>query len=300
MFAISNLKKLSNALSRHDIHQLHDSLSVPDGVCDRDSDGPLFLTSLKRWNEFDPFTFHQSLSAIRPDLVGVALNISWLCVDVAGMHSDQPLTVKDLVQLLQWGISIDNLHIIQYAYDSEENEVKFDNVMKLLLKNNVIRKDLKELSLLLIDIELNPIAEKLEAYRKAFLSMSDYEFKSKFRKELARLGKQIIEWEHYLKEFLETQFHNVKQMLGNEKAVSLEKVYVEVTILKQKPRPVSYDDETTYNEIAYLRAIANKEVKIAPIDFMSEMKSCNPSKPEINVSSETLVAEKHFSVTERH
>ena len=254
---------------------------MPDGVCDRDSDGALFFQSLKRWNEFDPFIFHQSLLVIRPDLVVVALKISWLCVDVPGMHSDQPLTVKSLVQLLQWGISIVNLRLIQTAFDSEESEVKFNNTMRLLLKNNVIRKDLKELSLLLINIELNSIAEKLEAYKKAFQNMCDHEFTSKFRRELARLGKQIVEWEHYLKEFLETQFRNVKQMLGNDDAVSLEKVYVDLTILKQKPRPVSYDDETTYNEIAYLRKIANGEVKITPIDFIEEMKSCDPSKPEI-------------------
>ena len=281
MFALSQLKELSDRLSRHDIQKLHDSLSVPYGVCDRESTGAAFLTSLKKWNKFDPFIFHQSLSAIRPDLVGVALNISWLCVDVSGMHSDQPLTVKGLVQLLQWGISIDNLRLIQATFDSEENEVKFDNTMKLLLRNNVIRKDLVALSKLLLSIKHDDIAEKLRAYKAIFVNMSDHEFASKFRKELARLGKQIIEWEHYLKEFLETQFRNVKQMLGNDDAVSLEKVYVDLTILKQKPRPVSYEDETTYNEIAYLRAIANKEIDITPIDFMEEMKSCDPSKPEI-------------------
>ena len=281
MSTLFHLKKLSNTLSRHDIHQLHDSLSVPDGLCDRDSDGTVLFQSLKKWDEFDPFIFHQSLSTIRPDLVGIALNISWLCVDVPGMHSDQPLTVKGLVQLLQWGISIGNLHIIHTAYESEESEVKFDSTMKLLLSNNVIRKDLKELAVLLIDIELNAIAEKLEPYKKSLQNMCDHEFTSKFRRELTRLVKQIVEWEHYLKEFLETQFRNVKQMLGNDEAVSLEKVYVDLTILKQKPRYVSYDDETTYNEIAYLRAIANKEVDITPIDFLEEMKSCDLSKPEI-------------------
>ena len=277
----TNLKTLTDALSKDEIKKLHDSLSVPDGLCDRDTDGAIFFRALKRWTEFDPFIFHQSLSAIRPDLVGVALNISWLCVDVPGMHSDQPLTVKGLVQLLQWGISIGNLHIIHTAYESEESEVKFDNTMKLLLKNNVIRKDLIELLELLIAIKRNDLAEKLDSYRKVFQNMSDHEFTSKFRKELARLGKQIIEWEHYLKEFLETQFRNVKQMLGSDEAVSLQKVYVDLTILKQKPRPVSFDDETTYNEIAYLRAIANKEVDITPIDFLEEMKSCDLSKPEI-------------------
>ena len=281
LVVLTNLKTLSNALRKDEIKKLHDSLSVPDGVCDRDSDGAQFFQSLQRWNEFDPFIFNQSLLAIRPDLVGVALNISWLCVDVPGIHSDQPLTVKGLVQLLQWGISIENLHLIHTSYQSEESEVKFDNTMKLLLRNNVIGKDLIELSKHLKAIKHIDLADKLNPYKRVFANMPDHEFTSKFRKELARLGKQIIEWEHYLKEFLETQFRNVKQMLGNDEAVSLEKVYVDLTILKQKPRPVSYDDETTYNEIAYLRAIANKEVEITPIDFLEEMKSCDPSNPEI-------------------
>ena len=281
MSALSPLKELSDALSRHDIQQLHDSLSLPDGVCDRDSDGALFFLALQKWNKFDPFIFHNSLLAIRPDLVGVALNISWLCIDVPGMYSNQPLTVKGLVQLLQCGISNKDLHLIHTAYESEESEMKFDNTMKLLLRNNVLRKDLIELSLLLLDIELGTIAEKLDAYRKAFQNMCDHEFISKFRKELARLGKQIIGGEHYLKEFLERQFRNVKQMLSKDDAVNLEKVYVDLTILKQKSIYFCYHDETTYNEIAYLRKIANKEVDITPIDFMEEMKSCDQSKPEI-------------------
>ena len=88
---------------------------------------------------------------------------------------------------------------------------------------------------------------KAPTVKAAFQNMEDQEFTSKFRKELTRFGKQIVEWEKSVKIYLETQFRDMKQMLGNDMAISLEKVYVELTMLKQKPRSVKLGDGTTYN-----------------------------------------------------
>ena len=41
------------------------------------------------------------------------------------------------------------------------------------------------------------------------------------------------------------------------------------------------EDETTYNEIAYLRQIANKQVKIELINFTEELTSYESKEPEI-------------------
>ena len=49
----------------------------------------------------------------------------------------------------------------------------------------------------------------------------------------------------------------VTQMLEYEE-VSLSSVYIDLTIVKEEPRPVNLEDETTCNEIAYLRKIARK------------------------------------------
>ena len=50
-------------------------------------------------------------------------------------------------------------------------------------------------------------------------------------------------------------------MLGDDEGVILLSVYVDLTIFKQKPRPVELEDETTCNEITYLRKIAKKRTK---------------------------------------
>ena len=58
----------------------------------------------------------------------------------------------------------------------------------------------------------------------------------------------------------------VTQMLEDEE-VSLSSVYIDPIIVKEEPRPVKLEDETTYNEIAYLRKVARKEIEITPVDF---------------------------------
>ena len=74
------LRELVDKLTRKDIEKLHLALAVPDSVSDKECEGISFLFALKGWSGFDRSLFHQSLSSIRPDLVRLALRISWLCV----------------------------------------------------------------------------------------------------------------------------------------------------------------------------------------------------------------------------
>ena len=282
-YSIQDLKELTNRLSRDDIKKLLNALSVPEGVCGFECEATEFLLAMKDWTEFDTFLFYQSLNSVRPDLVPIAVRIPWLCTDRPVTRSTEELTVKSLIEMLKNGIGIENLRLINMYHSSEKSsdDVRFESTMKMIFGKNLIKKDLTRLSKILIDLELSDLAGKLDAYQRTFETMEDHEFTSKFRKELTRIGKQIVEWENLVKIHLETQFRDVKQMLGSDKAVSLEKVYVDLTILKQKPRRVKLEDETTYNEIAYLRQIANKEVEVTPINFTEELESCDPSKPQI-------------------
>ena len=283
MSGVSNLKELIERLSREDVKKLFNALSVPEGVCHLECDATDFLFALRGWTEFNPFSFYKCLNSVRPDLVPIALNIKWLCSNSPVTLTTEPLTIKSFIETLQNGISILNLKILhmEYSKGKTSEEVRFETTMQLLVANNLIRKDLFSLSLLLNSLKLNELVQKLQPYKAAFQTMEDQEFTSKFKKELTRIGKQIVEWENLVKIHLETQFRDVKQMLGSDTAVSLEKVYVDLTILKQEPRRVKLEDETTYNEIAYLRKIANKEVEVTPINFTEELESCDPSKPQI-------------------
>ena len=70
-------------------------------------------------------------------------------------------------------------------------------------------------------------------------------------------------------------------MIGSEESVSLECVYIDLTILKQKPKPINFNDETTYNEITFLRKLTGREAEISPVTLAKELTSYNPTNPEI-------------------
>ena len=111
-----------------------------------------------------------------------------------------------------------------------------------------------------------------------FVEMSE-EFIGKMKKALTLQGVEIRQRENKLKQFLNIRYTMVTQMLEDEE-VSLSSVYIDLTIVKEEPSPVKLEDETTYNEIAYLRKIARKEIEITPVDFKEELKSYKTEKPE--------------------
>ena len=97
--------------------------------------------------------------------------------------------------------------------------------------------------------------------------MDKEKFQYDFKNVIASLVKELRNWMSSLRQFLLIQNKQVKKILGKDDSVSLAHVFVELTILRQRPRAINYEDETTYNEIAYLRRIANETIDIEPIDF---------------------------------
>ena len=91
--------------------------------------------------------------------------------------------------------------------------------------------------------------------------MSEKEFVGRMIKASKLQGEEIRHWENTFKQFLNIRNTMVKQMLGDNEEVSLSSVYADLTVVKQKPRPVELEDKTTYNEITYLRKIAKKRTK---------------------------------------
>ena len=100
--------------------------------------------------------------------------------------------------------------------------------------------------------------------------MSEEEFVGRMIKASKLLGEEIRQWENTLKQFLNIRNTMVTQMLGDDEGVSLLSVYVDLTVVKQKPRSVELEDKTTYYEITFLRKIATKELKITPVGFTED------------------------------
>ena len=277
--------RLLKELKPEEITQILTELRVPEVLYQDIKQGTNFLTALKKWSGLNSYRFYQSLNSVRPDLAPVACRVKWLCVsspEQTEYKEEEVLSVKTLIELMKSEISKANWELIYMAVTGEAGEnVNFEKTLNKLLENGFIDKGLNTLKGILLEIEREDLIEKLQQYQNAFSAMEEGEFESKFKREVNNQAKQMKQWESNLKHFLQIQYGTVQQMLGEDESVNLAEVYIELTILKQKPKAINFKDETTYNEIAYLRKIANKEVEITPVNFTKELTSYKSTRPEI-------------------
>ena len=268
---------LADKLSTHDVKQLVSYLNPPSALFQNARDGHTFLSSMKNWENRDPNAIYRGIHATRPDLVPISRKIGWLSIATRG-----PTTpMQKLLKILKTDISTAQWEIIGTSVEGISKEATIDLNISKLAGKGFIRKDLTNLAKLMEAVKRNDIAEQLRKLEPSFREMSDEEFSENFRKELPSDDKELQTWDLRLRKFLVTQHKKVKQHLDDEEEVSIESVYVPLTIIKQKPRPVDPQDETTYSEIAFLRKIAKKEIDVTPVDFTEEISEYDPSQPEI-------------------
>ena len=144
-----------------------------------------------------------------------------------------------------------------------------------------IEKDLITLLQILEKIHRNDLVYRLRAYQALFSRMEDGEFEIKFKKEFVLQVEELRDWIATLKTFQKFQYIKIKQTVGRDKSVNLTDVYVNLTILREEPKAIDLEDEITYNSIAYLHKIANKESVVSPVDFTEELLSYDPTEAEI-------------------
>ena len=281
---LSALMKLSEQLTTAEIIQMQTVIKIPEALCKDVTKGTNFLTAIKQWNEHDPYLFYLALEDLRPELTTLACGIPWLCMSTPNEleYQEKELSIKTLIDLLKSEITKDKWGIIYMVIANKAKEnVDFEITLNKMVVKGFIQKDLIQLSQIMTVIRRDDIVEKMKPYKKVFSGMEDGEFEWKFKKEVGNQGKGMKEWEQKLKDFLKSQNRSVKQMLGDDESVSLAHVFVDLTILKEKPKEINMADETTYNEIAYLRKISNKEVEVIPVDFTIEITEYDSEEPEI-------------------
>ena len=285
LLELAALTELSRELTAIDCIRIRNAIGLPEGLSEEAKEGFLFLIAFKQWRGHRPHRFYTILRDIHPELITIACKIPWLCVS---SHSDveyeeeEEISIKSLIELLKNEITKGQWVAIYMVVAGETNvNIGFQETLEMLLDKGLIHSDLTQLSQIMKVIQRNDIVEKLKVFQRAFIQMEEGEFESKFKKEVNNQAKELAQWEEKLKQFSKGQYKKVKQMLGDDESVSLSEVFVDLTILKQKPKEINMEDETSYSEIAYLRKIANKEVEIIPVDFTKEITTYEQTEPEI-------------------
>ena len=271
--------ELTAELTSNNIKCLIQYLKPPAGMFEDITEGFELFFTLKRWDGHDSYSFDQGLASIgRHDLVPLARKLPWLSTEqpvTKDRFWEKELSLKSLLNLLKSDIQRQEWLIMDI-----DAELKFEAKITTLLKMNVFTANLDKLIALMRDLRREDLAKRIAKHKFLFTNMSDYQFIKKLKIEVDAHAKDLLRWEKSLREFATTQNKKVKQAIDDEDLVDLESVYVPLTIIKQKPM-ISVEDETTYNEIAFLRKISNNEVEVVPVDFTEEMKKYDPSQAEI-------------------
>ena len=279
--ALSDLIELGIELSTPDVQKLKNLLNIPSAFAEKITNGTTLLTSLKKWGEHDPNVFYQGLAGIgRADLLERAKKYPWLASDIPIERSTQEkeFSVKSLVKVLKTELSEEDWHRIYLVKTNIDVSLSFDAKLKSLLEAGYIASDLAPLANLMAIIKRNDVAISVQQHQQVFTGIPD--LASNFEKHINSLEKDIAKWNVFLKKYLELQNKKVQQMLDDEEKVDLESVFVPLTIIKEEPRLVNLEDETTYNEIEFMRKIASKQIDITPVDFDNELHEYFPSNPE--------------------
>ena len=276
---LSELVEVSDQLSPDNVQKLTALLKIPSAFVDKVTDGTTLLSALQDWGEHDPSLFYEGLKAIgRSDLLERAQKYPWL-VSGTSIEREKEISVQSLISVLRNELTDRDWHRIKLLRPTINVSMPFDAKLKFLLQNDYIAADLAPLTNLMSAIKREDVANNVEKHQQFF--SQNPTLVSNFAKLLNAVEKDITKWNVSLMKYLEIQNLKVQQMLDDEEKVDLESVFVPLTIIKEKPRLVIPEDETTYNEIAFMGKIARKEIDITPVDFDNELKEYFPSNPEI-------------------
>ena len=280
------LLELSQELSESEIGKISVNMALPPRITSRNLTGMQFINAMKCWEGFDRLKFDRALGAIgRHDLLPITEKLSVMnLVSTPGQPDpeDPQSLVRAFLDLLRNELTNENVYLIYMNFSKESAEhATFDKLIETLLEKGLIHTEMNELTDILVQIQRIDIVTKLQYYENIFIEMPEELFLARIKFVLESQSKEMVQWEYKLKQFSLLQHEKVEQMIGRDEAVYLASVYVDLTIVKQEPRPVNFEDETTYNEIAMLRKIAEQQFELITVDFTKELKSYQPTKPEI-------------------
>ena len=280
--AQSDLIYLGKQLSPPDVQKLVNLLNIPSGLGEKIKSGVNLLSTLQSWGEHNPNVFYEGLQEIgRADLLNKAKQYPWLASEYSIKQTvpEKEVSVKNLVKVLKDTLSSEDWDGIFLVNRKIDASLTFDAKLRSLLQEGYIASDLSKLTQLLTIIERNDVATSVQKYQLLFSGIPD--LASNFEKHVNSLEKDIAKWNVFLMKYLELQNKKVQQMLDDEEKVDLESVFVPLSIIKEEPRLVNPEDETTYNEIEFMRKIASEEIGITPVDFDDELSEYFPSNPQI-------------------
>ena len=286
---IETMNEIATSLTVQNIEMLQTLLSIPPAIIERTGTDTLeFLFSLKYGLvQFKPKMFLDALGTIgRPELIPLAEKLSWLNISSAKRRHEKkmPLSAESFVALLRTELKTSQWKLIVDTGLSERvpTELDFNTAFQLSIEKGLITPDLGELCNVMIAVARHDIAEKIQQYAPVFHGMNTIEFHSKLMNELDSDEKEDhVNWVNKLREYTLQQHEKVHIHFDDEEAIALESVYTPLTIVEEELMKVKANEETSLNEIAFLKSMGEKEKLLKVVDFISIISTRDTTKPKV-------------------
>ena len=286
---IGTMNEIAKSLTPRNIKQLQTILEIPSGIVERTGTEPLdFLYALKFGGfQLEPAIFLDALQSIgRSDLIPIAQRLSWLTVSSANrsIGKETPLSTGTLVTLLRTEIKINQWKLIVGTGLSEvvTSELDFESAFQLSIEKGLIKPDMATLCEVMIEIERHDLVEKIQKHVSVFKSMEISEFQNKLVNELGIEDKEEqVKWSNALRAYAKQLNKKVSILLDEEENVLLEHVYTALTVVKEELVNLKVGEDTTINEIAFLKSMSDNVKKLETVDFISLVSSLDSNEPEV-------------------
>ena len=283
------MTELASSLTSENIHALQTTLNIPSAIVEQTGENAIdFLYSLKYdLPEFNSLNLVEGLrSIVRPDLIPLANRISWRATSSGNQESktENIPTTESFVTLLRNEIESTHWKIIVGTGLSEKvtTELSFETAFKKSIEGDIICPNLEYLCDMMISVNRFDLVNKIQNHSSVFDKMNKSEFQRKLLEELETEEKEGPDkWVRRLREYMKQQNKKVSILLDDDENVLLESVYTPLTVVKEELAKVTAAEETTLNEIAFLKSMSDKSKVLETVDLISIISAHDPNEPEV-------------------
>ena len=268
--------ELVNSLTQEEVHRLQEMLKMPAAIVERVETNPTkFIYALKEeMDQFDPTEFINALDSInRPELIATAKKIKWMKASNVQRTKVTP-SIETFVSLLRREITTDQWKLIL----GSGKELKFEKSLKSSIEEGKIKPDLVQLCETIKALQRYDVVEKIQKHIYVFHKMNDQEFETLLLDELesSNQGQQenlVVK----LREYTKQQNEMVYLRFDDDETIPLDSVYTPLTVVKEIVMQSS--DDTSLNEIEFLRTMREGQRRIEVVDFISIISTLDANEP---------------------
>ena len=283
------MKEIATSLTTENVQQLQTILKVPSAIVEKTGTEPLvFLDALRfDYPQFDSIKFLDALGSIgRYDLIPFAQKLSWVSGNTAkgSQGKEAGPSIETFVQLLRSEVEINQWRLIVAAGMSERvrTELDFETAFQISVEKELILPDLGQLCNVIKAVARNDLIEKIQNHASVFKGMDKIEFQTKLLEELETNDKEEqVKWSNALRAYVKQRNKKVSILLDDDENVLLEYVYTPLTVVKEKLANLKVGEETTINEIAFLKSMSDNIKTLETVDFISLVSSLDSNEPEV-------------------